>query len=113
MGMQQPFDLDTSWNRSGEVLDETFPLAEGSHRDAVDYLVHFEHLLVILADGTCTGLARSAQFVEAGGNPEAPSSIVLEQSGLQMEIVPCNRAARAAGRCREHRLHRLSALAAA
>lgn len=113
MGMQQPFDLDTSWDQAAERLDAAFPLAEGSHRDALDYLVHFEHLLVILADGSCTGLARGGQFVEAGGDPEAPRSILLEEDGVQMEIEPCNRAARAAGRCREHRLHRVSTLAAA
>ena len=113
MGMQQPFDHDTSWERAAELLDSTFPLADGSHRTAAEYLVHFDHLLVIRADGSCTGLAHPGQFVEAGGNEEAPQSILLEHEGLQVEIEPCNRAARAAGRCREHRLQLLTALAAA
>lgn len=113
MGTNQPIDFDTSWEQATELLDASFPLADGSHRQAADYLVHGEHLLVILRDGTCTGLARSGQFVEAGGDPEAPRSILLENDGLQVEIEPCSRAARAAGRCREHRLELLTEIAAA
>ena len=113
MGTVQPFGTDTSWEQAATLLDDAFPLTRGSHGAAADYLVHGEHLLVILADGECTGLARPAQFVEAGGNPEAPQSIVLEHDGLQVEIEPCNRAARAAGLCREHRVQLLTAIAAA
>ena len=112
MGMQQPNDLDTSWDRAAEFLDDTFPLAEGSHREATEYLVQFDHLLVIREDGSCTGLARAGQFVEAGGNIEAPRSILLEHEGLQVEIEPCTRRAKAAGLCREHRLQLLTAVAA-
>ena len=113
MGMRQPTDLDTSWEQAASLLDDTFPLARGSHRDAAEYLLQLDHLLVILADGACTGLARPGQFVEAGGNAEAPQSILLEHEGLQVEIEPCNRAARAAGRCREHRAQLLTVAEAA
>ena len=113
MGMIRSTGFDTSWTRAAELLDATFPLASGSHGEAAEYLVHGEHLLVILPDGTCTGLARAGQFVEAGGHPEAPRSILLEHEGLQVEIEPCTRRAAAAGLCREHRLQLLTALEAA
>lgn len=112
MGMSQTFE-DAGWSEAATVLDERFALATGSHGDAVDYLVQLDHLLVILADGRCTGLARPGQFVEAGGNPEAPQSILLERDGVRVEIEPCSRGARAAGLCREHRLRLIGALSAA
>lgn len=112
MDMQQPNDIDASWDRAAEFLDGAFPLADGSHRDAAEYLVQFDHLLIIRTDGSCTGLARPGQFIEAGGNFEAPQSILLGHEGLQVEIEPCTRRAKAAGLCREHRLQLLTALAA-
>jgi len=111
MGMSQPFRSSASWDQAVEMLDMTFPLAEGSHGSAADYLVYLEHLLVIRADGSCTGLARPGQFVEAGGNEESPQSILLEQGGLQVEIEPERRCPEADAR-REHRLQLLTSIAA-
>ena len=113
MGKAETFDTETGWARAAELLDRRFPLSDGSHADAADYLLHFGQLLVIGADGVCRGLARPAQLVACGGDPDAPRAIVLEQDGLRVEIEPCNRLARAAGRCREHRLRRLATSAAA
>lgn len=105
MGSNQHTEFDQSWHRAAELLDQKFPLHQGSHRTATDYVVHFDHLLVIRSDGSCTGLARPSQFVEAGGNWEAPESIVLEEEGLQVEIEPDRGALRAVGAApREHRL---------
>src|SRR4029434_7176993 len=55
------------------MLDETVPLARGSHRDVVSYSVEGANLLVRLCDGTSTGLARLAQFAGYRGEASAPS----------------------------------------
>ena len=118
MGKSQTFDIDTGWERAAAFLDAAFPLSRGSHRDAADYLVQLDHLLVIAADGSCSGLARPGQLVEADGDDHAPSAITLAEDGdgeeaCRVEIEPCNRRARAEGRCREHRLHLLVETSAA
>lgn len=88
MGMNQHFRTSASWDQAIGFLDQKFPLAEGSHGSATAYLVYFDHLLVIQADGTSTGLSQPSQFIEAGGNEEAPQSILLEHEGIQVEIEP-------------------------
>src|SRR3989475_8143311 len=60
--------------RGRTMLDETVPLARGSHRDVVSYSVEGANLLVRLRDGTSTGLARLAQFAGYRGEASAPSA---------------------------------------
>ncbi len=112
MGTNQDIDFDNSWHQAAEFLDQRFPLNQGSHRSATDYIVHFDHLLVIRSDGSCTGLARPAQFVEAGGHEHAPQSILLEEDGFQVEIEPVRGRLAAVGAApREHRLQLLTTIA--
>lgn len=74
-----------------DFLDKTFPLIEGSHRDAVSYMAYFQNLLVILADGTTTGLRSPKQFVARNGPSDSPDSILLEHNGTHTEILfNCN-----------------------
>ena len=74
-----------------DFLDKTFPLSEGSHRDAVSYMAYFQNLLVILADGTTTGLQSPKQFVARNGPSDSPDSILLEHNGTHTEILfDCN-----------------------
>ena len=113
MGMKQPFEFDAGWTLATDTLDESFPLASGSHRDAADYLVQQGHLLVIRADGSCTGLARPGQLVEFDGEAQAPEAILLEHEGLEVEIEPAARRGGAAVAAREHRMQLLAVLAAA
>lgn len=109
MGMNQAFKTSATWDQAINFLDHSFPLAEGSHRTAASYLVYFDHLLVIQADGTSTGLTNPAQFIEAGGNEEAPRSILLEHNGIQVEIEPaCTRVCTDTGR--RHASHRMQLL---
>jgi malate synthase len=79
--------------RGGEVvtaarayLDQFFPLAEGSHADAQAYRVEEARLSVTLLDGRATGLAQQGQFRGFAGEPEAPTSILLRNHGLHVEI---------------------------
>jgi len=74
-----------------DFLDKTYPLTEGSHRDAVSYMVYFQNLLVILADGSTTGLQQPKQFVGKNGPTDKPDSILLEHNGTHTEIqFDCN-----------------------
>lgn len=110
MGTNQPFRTSASWDQAIEMLDLTFPLMEGSHGTVAAYLVHFEHLAIIMADGSVTALRHPAQFIEAGGNPEAPQSILLEQHGIQVEIEPATRRVSSTGSTAQHRLQLLTRL---
>lgn len=110
MGINQPFRTSASWDQSVEMLDSTFPLSQGSHGTAIAYLVHFEHLVVIQADGTTTSLKTPSQFLDAGGNPEAPQSILLQHRGIQVEIEPTTRNVTALDTHPAHRLQLLTSL---
>ncbi len=68
------------------VLDQAAPLAAGSHRDATAYRVEGGRLVVALADGSTTGLADPAAFVGFQGEAAAPSSVLLRQNDLHLDI---------------------------
>lgn len=67
-------------------LDQAAPLAKGSHRDSVAYTVDGNKLAVQLKDGSSTGLADEKQFVGYQGNADAPSSILLRNNGIHIDI---------------------------
>lgn len=69
-----------------EFLDSAFPLTEGSHKDAVSYLIYFQNLMVILADGSTVGLKNSAHFAAKSGPKSDPDSIILNNHDLHVEI---------------------------
>ncbi|WP_371345353.1 malate synthase G [Ancylobacter sp. IITR112] len=68
-------------------LDESVPLAAGSHADAVAYSVKDGALAVELSSGARTGLKDPAQFAGFAGAAEAPSSVLLVNNGLHIDIV--------------------------
>ena len=110
MGMNQHFRSSASWDQAINLLDHSFPLAQGSHSTATAYLVYFDHLLVIQADGSTTGLSNPSQFVEAGGNEQAPQSILLDNHGLQVEIEPAQPCAANRSTQPAHRMQLLTPL---
>ncbi|MCJ8512014.1 malate synthase G [Acinetobacter lwoffii] len=63
-------------------LDETFPLAQGSHADATQYAVEANALVVTLKDGSKTTVANAAKFVGYNGEASAPTEIVFKNNGL-------------------------------
>lgn len=67
-------------------LDETFPLAKGSHADATQYAVEGNALVVTLKDGTTTTVADASKFVGFNGEAAAPNEIVLKNNGLHALI---------------------------
>lgn len=73
-------------NYAKEFLDSAFPLTEGSHKDAVSYMVYFQNLMIILADGSTVGLQNPANFAAKSGPKSDPDSIVLKHLDLHVEI---------------------------
>ena len=67
-------------------LDESTPLASGSHADATAYRVVDGALQVTLEDGSQTGLETPAQFVGYMGDAAQPTAILLKNNGLHIEI---------------------------
>ncbi|GLR78492.1 malate synthase G (plasmid) [Azospirillum oryzae] len=73
-----------AWAR--KFLDDSVPLAEGSHADATGYAVEGDTLAVTLKSGGKTGLKDKAAFVGWQGEPSAPSAVLLVQNGTHIEI---------------------------
>ena len=67
-------------------LDDSFPLAAGSHSNATAYAVVQGALQVTLKDGTVTGLADADAFLGHRGDAAAPQALVLRHHGLHIEI---------------------------
>jgi malate synthase len=67
-------------------LDQAAPLASGSHRDVAAYAVVDGELAATLEDGTTTGLAENGKFVGYQGQASAPTSILLKNHGLHIDI---------------------------
>ena len=68
------------------LLDNSAPLAAGSHKDAAEYLVEGGKLVVRLQSGDTTGLKDEAGFVGYTGAPEAPTGVLLVKNGMHFEI---------------------------
>ncbi len=68
------------------LLDQCAPLAKGSHSDSKLYSVNAGKLVVLLKDGTKTGLKDAQQFVGYQGNASAPSSVLLAHNGLHLDV---------------------------
>ena len=69
-----------------DLLDQSAPLASGSHKDSTGYSVVGGQLAVTLADGTTTALRDPAGFVGFQGEASAPTSVLLVHNGLHIDI---------------------------
>jgi malate synthase len=69
-----------------QVLDGAAPLAQGSHGDATGYAVVDGQLQVTLAGGATTGLAQPEQLVGYQGDAASPSSVLLKNNGIHIDI---------------------------
>lgn len=67
-------------------LDQTAPLKDASHKDAVCYTIAVGKLNVSLSNGTTSGLKDEEKFVGYQGNQEDPLAILLKNNGLHFEI---------------------------
>ncbi len=66
-------------------LDETFPLAEGSHANTSAYTIDNGRLAVVVGTSH-SGLRDPEQFVGYRGSVGAPSAVLLVNHGLHAEI---------------------------
>src|SRR5690606_21259455 len=69
-----------------EFLDESVPLASGSHHDSTKYAVENGKLVVTLRNGEKVGLKDEEKFVGYQGDESAPRSILLKNNGLHIDI---------------------------
>jgi malate synthase len=70
-----------------EVLNTAAPLATGSHVGTTGYAIEDGKLVVTLADGSKTGLKDEGKLVGFTGDIANPTSILLKNNGLHLEIV--------------------------
>ncbi|MFZ2529624.1 MAG: malate synthase G [Rhodococcus sp. (in: high G+C Gram-positive bacteria)] len=77
-------DKVIAWAR--DFLDKAAPLATGSHTGTTAYRIDNGALTVTLADGTGTTLAQPDKLVGYLGEPTAPTSILLRNNGLHIDI---------------------------
>ena len=69
-----------------QFLDQSAPLAGASHQDAAGYAIVDGQLAVKLANGGSAALANPAQLVGYQGDAAAPSSVLLVNNGLHIDI---------------------------
>ncbi|UBB19350.1 malate synthase G [Comamonas odontotermitis] len=70
-----------------DFLDQAAPLASGSHKDSTAYAVEGGKLSVTLKDGSKTGLKDADKFVGFQGDAAAPTSVLLKNNGIHIDIV--------------------------
>jgi malate synthase len=71
-----------------KFLDDAVPLASGSYSDATGFRVEDHRLVVELTgESSSTGLADEDRFVGYTGAPESPTSVLLLNNGLHIEIL--------------------------
>lgn len=69
-----------------QFLDQALPLAKGSYQEVVGYSVDGNKLAVKLKDGSTTGLKDEKQFVGYQGSASSPSSLLLRNNGIHIDI---------------------------
>ncbi|NMH59036.1 malate synthase G [Alteromonas ponticola] len=72
--------------KAREWLDVLLPLATGSHKDAIAYVVEDDNLLIQMKDKNSTQLADVEQWQGYTGELTAPSSLLFRHNGLHLDI---------------------------
>ena len=67
-------------------LDQVVPLAAGSHTNVVAYTVDGNRLKAAMQDGSASGLADATKFVGYQGDASHPTSVLLKNNGLHIEL---------------------------
>jgi malate synthase len=74
-----------AWARN--FLDQSVPLASGSHAGVRAYAVKNGALMATLDGGATIGLAEPRKFCGYSGPPDKPAAVLLQNNGLHIEIV--------------------------
>lgn len=69
-----------------KLLDQSAPLAEGSHADVTAYKIAKGKLQATLESGNTTPLQDESKFVGYNGSEDAPTAVLLVNNGLHIEI---------------------------
>lgn len=69
-----------------QFLNDTIPLAQGSHDQATSYTIADGALRVTLENGGTTGLKDPTTLLGYRGQPDAPEAIVFLHNGLHFEL---------------------------
>jgi len=72
--------------RARQFLDQSLPLAQGSHSQATRYAVQQGALHVTLENGAHTTLTNAAHLQGYRGDPAAPEALVFLHNGLHIEL---------------------------
>lgn len=72
---------------SKNFLNDSAPLSEGSHTEVTAYQVQENALVAILENGQSVGLKNAAQFIGYQGEQTVPTSILLQNNGLHIDIL--------------------------
>jgi malate synthase len=67
-------------------LDSSLPLLLGSHADVVQYLID-DGFIAIMSSGLKTSLKNPAQFAGYQGSRHDPSSVLLKNNGLHVQLI--------------------------
>ena len=67
-------------------LDQSAPLASGSHKDSTNYQIKDQQLVITLSNGSETGLAQPDKFVGYNGNEISPESVLLRNNNLHIDV---------------------------
>lgn len=73
--------------KARDFLDASVPLEKGSHKDVTLYSVKEDELQVSLKSGETVGLKDKTQFIAYQGVKETPSSVLLKNNGLHIDIL--------------------------
>jgi len=74
-------------SRGRKFLDDFAALESGSHAGAALYFIDEGQCKVKLSDGSVSALKKTNQFVGYIGNCDAPSSILIKNNGLHIDII--------------------------
>ena len=70
-----------------DFLDQSAPLAAGSHHDSTGYAVVDGALQVTLKDGSVSGLKSPAQLAGYQGDAAAPQSLLFAHNGIHFDLI--------------------------
>ena len=67
-------------------LDQSLPLINGKHHNAIRYFIAQKELVIELNDGSLTGLKKPQSLIGFNGRKNFPTSILCQHNGLHIDI---------------------------